>query len=84
MYVRMPTVTMLIVKMMTVSKCCDSYGRTNISWEEIYENVTEKQYEIESEAKIRLKIREKRKEEDGQASSLAPTAPDRLDLFCRA
>jgi hypothetical protein len=61
---------------------CDSYGRTNISWEEIYENVTEKQIEIGSEAKIRLTIREKRKEEDGHASSLAPTAPDRLDLFC--
>ena len=46
--------------------------------------MTEKQFEIGTEAKIRLKIRKKKKEEYGQASSLAPTAPDRLELFCRA
>ena len=41
----------------------------------------EKQYEIGNEAQIRLKIRKRKKEEDGQTSALAPTAPDRLDLL---
>ena len=65
--------------------CEDQKNPLNlISWEEIYKNWAEKQFEINSEAKIRVKIKDKRKEEDGQASSLAPTAPDRLDLFCRS
>ena len=54
----------------------------NIDWEDIFENKKENQFEIGKEAKIRLEIREIKKEEDGQASSLAPTAPDRLDLYC--
>ena len=56
---------------------CDSQGRKSISCKDIYKNGTEKQFEIGSEAQIRLKVREKRKKR------MAPTAPDRLDLFCR-
>ena len=41
----------------------------------------EKQYEIGNEAQIRLKIRKRKKEEDGQTSALARTAPYRLDLL---
>ena len=61
---------------------CNSYKRTNIDWEDIFENEKEKQFEIGKEAKIRLGNREIKKEGDGQASSLAPTAPDRPDLYC--
>ena len=61
---------------------CYRYERKNIDWEDIFENDIEKQFEIGKDAKIRLEIRENKKEEDGQASSLAPTAPDTLDLYC--
>ena len=44
---------------------CDSNGRKTISLEDIHKNGTEKQFEIGSEAQIRLNVREKRKEEDG-------------------
>ena len=60
----------------------NSYGRKNIDWEDIFKNKKEKQFEIGKEAKIRLEIRKNKKEEDGQTSSLAPTAPDRLELYC--
>ena len=62
----------------------NSCRRKNIDWEDIFENEKEKKFENGKEAKIRLEIREIKKEEDGQASSLAPTAPDRLDLYCWA
>lgn len=61
---------------------CNSYGRKNIFCEDIFQDMKEKQFEIGKEAMIRMKIREKKKEEDGQASSLVPTAPDRP--VCRA
>ena len=56
---------------------CDSNGRKNISLEDIHKNGTEKQFEIFSQAQIRLKVKEKKKK------MMAPTATDILDLFCR-
>ena len=64
---------------------CNNYGRHNIEyWKCIFKNDREKYFEIDQEAKIRLEIRETKKEKDGLASSLAPTAPDGLDLYCSA
>ena len=61
----------------------NSYGTHKSEyWKCIFENDREKQFKIGQEAKIRLEIRENKKEKDGLASSLAPTAPDRLDLYC--
>ena len=57
---------------------CEKYERTNIAWEDIYKNMTDKQFEIGREVKIRLGIREKKLLEDGQSSSLAPTAPSQM------
>ena len=49
-----------------------------ISWEDIFQDNKEKQFETGREAMTRMTIRGKKKEEDGQASSLVPTAPDSL------
>ena len=63
---------------------CNSYDRENISWEDIFQDNKEKLFEIGIEAMTRMTIRGKKKEEDGQASSLVPTAPDSLVFVCRA
>ena len=46
--------------------------------EDIYKNMTDKPFEIVKEAKIRLGIREKEIQYDGQSYSLAPTAPRQM------
>ena len=46
------------------------------------ENDKEIQVLIGQEAKVKLEIRENMKEKDGLASSLTPTAPNGLDLYC--
>lgn len=61
---------------------CQDYGRSCIEWEEIFENDEEIQYEIGKEVRERMKVREKKIQEDGLTSSLAPTAPD--SFVCRA
>ena len=52
---------------------CESYGRKEIIWEDIFDN--DKQFEIGNEAFIRQCLRTTKKEEDGMASHQAPTAP---------
>ena len=47
----------------------------------IDENVKENQHVIGNEAKILIKIRKRKEEDNDQTSSLAQIAPDRLDLL---
>ena len=54
---------------------CESYGRKELTCEEIFDNDIDCQYEIGNEAFIRQGIRKTKKEEDGMASLQAPTAP---------
>ena len=60
---------------------CQGYGRNTIEWEEIFENDEEIQSEIGKEVEERLKVREKKIQEDGLTSTLAPTAPDSFCLL---
>ena len=55
---------------------CESYGTESIKFEDIYSNDGECQYEIGKQALKRHIERKNKKEEDGQASFPAPTAPD--------
>ena len=54
---------------------CESYGRKEIIWEDIFDNDIDKQFEIGNEAFIRQCLRKTKKEEDGMASHQALTAP---------
>ena len=47
----------------------------------IDENVKENKHVIGNEAKILIKIRKRKEEDNDQTSSLAQIAPDRLDLL---
>ena len=51
-------------------------------WQDINGNDPAKQFYIGKEAYSRLKTREKKIEEDGQGSIMAPTAPDIIVLLC--
>ena len=55
---------------------CESYGKKQIKFEDIYSNDGESQFEIGRQALKRHKVRKNKKEEDGQASFPASTAPD--------
>ena len=55
---------------------CETYGTEQIKFEDIYSNDGERQFEIGKQALKRHKERKNKKEEDGQASFPAPTAPD--------
>ena len=59
---------------------CKLYKRNGLNSDDIYSNDIEKQYKIGEEAVFRKDIQEIKKQEDGQASLQAPTAPGHL--FC--
>ena len=59
---------------------CKFYKRNDMNIDDIYSNDIEKQFKIGEEAVYRKDIREIKKQEDGQASLQAPTAPGHL--FC--
>ena len=62
---------------------CNAYERMNIPWEDIYKNDQVKLVKIGKEAMLRMDLREKKKTEDGQTSSLVPPTPDRPLFVCR-